>query len=95
MSLISDKYHNDKLKKYNINIKTKYIVGNKILERNTNNSVNDDIVNGVRCKKEYYLNNSLIHKENVTTYIEVTTLGVELTGEHYFHETMVEVNIEP
>lgn len=34
-------------------------------------------------------------KENVTTYIEVTTLGVELTGEHYFHETMVEVNIEP
>lgn len=34
-------------------------------------------------------------KEKVTTYIEVTTLGVELTGEHYFHETMVEVNIEP
>ena len=25
----------DKLKKYNINIKTKYIVGNKILEKNT------------------------------------------------------------
>lgn len=34
-------------------------------------------------------------KETVTTYIEVTALGVELTGEHYFHETMVEVNIEP
>lgn len=34
-------------------------------------------------------------KEKVTTYIEVTTLGVELTGEHYFHEKMVEVNIEP
>lgn len=34
-------------------------------------------------------------KETVMTYIEVTALGVELTGEHYFHETMVEVNIEP
>ena len=34
MTLISDNYHYEKLKKNNINIKTKYIVGNKILERN-------------------------------------------------------------
>lgn len=33
MPLISESYHNEKLKKYNINIKTKYIVGNKILEK--------------------------------------------------------------
>ena len=33
MSLISESYHNEKLKKHNINIKTKYIVGNKILEK--------------------------------------------------------------
>lgn len=78
MSLISDKYHNDKLKKYGINIKTKYIVGNKILERNTDNSVNDDIVNGVRCKKEYYKNNVLIHKEtDFDTRIEYTFISKE------------------
>ena len=29
MPLISEKYHKDKLNKLNINIKTKYIVGNK------------------------------------------------------------------
>ena len=84
MSLISDKYHNDKLKKYNINIKTKYIVGNKILERNTNNSVNDDIVNGVRCKKEYYLNNSLIHTEkDFDTRIEYTFVSKDMENKNH------------
>ena len=71
MPLISDNYHNKKLKEYGINIKTKYIVGNKILERNTNNSVNDDIVSGIRCGKEYYLNNRLVHNiKEVIEYIE-------------------------
>ncbi len=63
MSLISDKYHEERLKQYNINIKTKYIVGNNILERNTNNSLNDDIKSGIRCSKEYYVNNVLKHTE--------------------------------
>lgn len=63
MSLVSDNYHKKKLKEYGINIKTKYIVGNKILERNTNDSINDDISAGIRCKKEYYMNNTLIHTE--------------------------------
>ena len=31
MTLISDKYQNEKLNKLNINIKTKFIVGDKIL----------------------------------------------------------------
>lgn len=64
MSLVSESFHVKKLNTYNINIKTKYIVGNKILERNTNDSVNDDIKEGIRCEKEYYLGNKLIHKEN-------------------------------
>ena len=82
MSLISDKYHNDKLKKYNINIKTKYIVGNKILERNTNNSINDDILKGIRCKKEYYLNNKLIHTEKeFDTRIEYTFISKDIEQE--------------
>ena len=63
--MVTDSFHNKKLKQYGINIKTKYIVGNKILERNTDNSINDDINNGVRCEKQYYHNNKLIHKEKL------------------------------
>ena len=49
MPLVSDNFHQNKLKKYNINIKTKYIVDNKILERNTDiNKINDDIKKGIR-----------------------------------------------
>lgn len=63
MPLISDTSQTKKLKKYNINIKTKYIVGDKILERNTNNSYNDDIKKGIRCKKEYFVEDRLLHTE--------------------------------
>ena len=65
MALISDNSHIKKLNKYGINIKTKYIVGNNILERNTDNSVNDEISNGIRCEKTYYKNNKLIHTEKI------------------------------
>lgn len=65
MSLLSESHHREKLKKHNINIKTKYIVANKILERNTNNSVNDDIVNGIRCEKKYFQNDKLVHTEKI------------------------------
>lgn len=65
MTLLSDVFHKEKLKKNGINIKTKYIVGNKILERNTNNSINDDVVKGIRCEKNYYLNNNLVHTEKL------------------------------
>ena len=64
MSLISEDTQYNKLRKLHINIKTKYITGNKILERNTDNSYNDDILDGIRCKKEYYLNDKLVHTEN-------------------------------
>ena len=60
MTLISDKYQNEKLNKLNINIKTKFIVGDKILERNSNNTYNDNIDKGIIALKEYYLNNKLI-----------------------------------
>ena len=65
MALISDNSQVNKLKKYNINIKTKYIVDNKILERNTDNSINDEINKGIRCEKNYYVNNKLIHTEKI------------------------------
>lgn len=84
MSLISDKYHKDKLKKYGINIKTKYIVGHNILERNTDDLVNDDIQKGIRCKKEYYLKNKLLHTEKeFDSRIEYTFISSEIENQKH------------
>ena len=78
MPLISDNSQNNKLKKFNINIKTKYIVHDKILERNTNNSYNDDIKSGIRCKKEYYIGDTLLKIENqFDSRIEYTFIANE------------------
>ena len=75
MELLTDKFHNKKLKDFGINIKTKYIVGNKILERNSDNSYNDEIIKGIRCEKLYYKNNILLHNEKTfDSRIEYTYL---------------------
>ena len=82
--MISEKSHKEKLKKYGINIKTKYIVGNNIYERNTDNSHNDDIVLGIRTEKDYYKNNTFIHKEtNFDSRIEYTYISKDLEQEDY------------
>lgn len=84
MPLVSENSHKNKLKKYNINIKTKYIVGNKILERNTNDSVNDDITSGIRCEKEYYIGSNLVHKEKeFDSRIEYTFISKDMEEEDY------------
>ena len=49
MPLISNT-NQKKLEKLNINIKTKYIVNKNILERNTDNSKNDNIKDGIDRK---------------------------------------------
>ena len=61
MSFIVDEVHKKQLNKYKINIETTYISENKLLVRNTNNSKNDDIINGIRIKKDYYLKDKLVH----------------------------------
>ena len=63
MSFIVDEAHKKQLNKYKINIETTYISENKLLVRNTNNSKNDDIINGIRIKKDYYLKDKLVHTE--------------------------------
>ena len=84
MPLISDNYQIKKLNKYKINIKTKYIVGNNLLERNTDNTKNDDIKNGIRCKKEYYLNNNLTHTEDLfDSRIEYTFISKDVENKDY------------
>lgn len=84
MPLISDNFHKKKLKEFGINIKTKYIVGNKIFERNTDNSINDDIVSGIRCEKDYYIGKTLVHKEKeFDSRIEYTFISKEMENKEY------------
>ena len=84
MVKISDKSQYNKLKNFNINIKTKYIVGNNILERNTDNSYNDDINNGIRCEKLYYINNNFVHSEKLfDSRIEYTFISNNQDNKDY------------
>lgn len=84
MAFISEQFQLDKLKKYGISIKTKYIVGNNILERNTSNGNNDDIKNGIKCEKDYYINNKLVHTEKVfDTRMEYTFISKEEENKDY------------
>lgn len=84
MPLISDNFHKDKLSKFGINIKTKYFVGNKVYERNTDDSVNDDITSGIKCEKDYYINKKLVHKETLfDSRIEYTFISKEMENKEY------------
>ncbi len=63
MAYLSETFNKNKLNENKINIKTKYIVGHNILERNSDDSINDDINEGIRFQKEYYVDNILKHTE--------------------------------
>lgn len=62
MSLISERNHEKRLSDYKINIKTKYSDGNVIVEKNTDNSKNDELTKGIRVEKDYFINNKLIKR---------------------------------
>ncbi len=84
MPLISDNFHKKKLNDYRINIKTKYFVGNKVYERNTDDSINDDIISGIRCEKDYYIDKKLVHKETeFDSRIEYTFISKEMENKEY------------
>ncbi len=82
--MISDNFHEKMLKKYNINIKTKYFSSNKIYERSTNESINDDLTSGIICEKDYYINNKLVHKETeFDSRIEYTFISKDMESADY------------
>lgn len=84
MPLISEKFHEEKLKKLGINIKTSYIVGNNIIEKDSNNKNNNDIIKGIRCKKQYYVDNKLKHEESkFDTRIEYTFISDKAENKDY------------
>ena len=62
MSLITERIHNKRLQDFELNVKTKYKCGSRVLERNSDNSHNDNITSGVVIEKDYYKDNKLLHK---------------------------------
>ena len=83
MAFIVDNFHRKKLDNFNISIITSYIVGNDIIKRKAfDTSV--DIKNGIRCMKEYYVNNELKHIENeFDSRIEYSFISSDLNNKNY------------
>lgn len=78
MTYIDDVYYKKRLKDNNINIKTKYVCGDKVLVRNTDNSYNDDIKDGIRVEKLYYKDNIFVHREkDFDSRISYTFISLE------------------
>ena len=63
--MITERKHEDRLKRFGLNIKTKYKSFDNVLERNTDGSKNDNIPEGVRIRKDYYYKGQVIHKETL------------------------------
>lgn len=84
MAFIVDEFKKKKLDKYRINIETTYIQGNDFLVRNTDNKKNDDITNGIRVKKDYYMNGKKVHTENnFDSRITYTFISKDLLDENF------------
>lgn len=100
MSLISERNHENRLKKLNINIKTIYSDGDKKYIKNTDNSYNDDIIKGIRIEKDYYINNKLIKKlygfdpRIEYSYIKGEQIGSEYDCPNCRMKTVITENIE-
>ena len=71
--MVTDNYKLKKLKDVGINIKSTYIVNGQLLERNTDDSKNDNVINGVLFEKEYCKEGKTLHREKeFDTRIEYT-----------------------
>lgn len=63
MPFLSETFHMRRLAESQVHIKTTYIVGNRLVSRNTDGTQNEDVINGIRCRKEYYV-------QGIPTYVE-------------------------
>mgnify|MGYP007031320111 FL=1 len=52
MPFLSETFHMRKLAESAVNIKTTYITDGKLADRNTDGTKNEDVINGIRCRKE-------------------------------------------
>lgn len=63
--MVVEEAQEKRLKEFGINIKTKFKDGDKVLERNTDHSKEDNIKSGIILEKDYYKNGILMKKENL------------------------------
>lgn len=63
MEKITELTQAKRLKEFGINIKTKYQTEQGIRERNTDQSLNQNVDRGVRIEKRYYKNGVVLHKQ--------------------------------
>ena len=64
MGVVTEHFHEKRLKDFHINIKTKFQDGSRICERNSDNSYNDDIKNGIILNKTYFKDGNPVFAEN-------------------------------
>ena len=84
MSYISERKHEKKLNEKGINIRTFYSDGNKLYQKNTDNSLNENLAKGVRVEKDYYVNNKLLKKTfGFDPRIEYTFINSAQIGEDF------------
>ena len=63
MAYLSETKHEKRLKEKEVNIRTTYISGDRLVVRNTDATQNEDVVNGIRCRKEYFIRGKSRHIE--------------------------------
>ena len=63
--MITDENQEKRLKEYNINIKTIFRDNDKVVQRNTDNSLCQDVNSGIIIEKDYYYRGHVIKKENI------------------------------
>ncbi len=63
--MVVEERHEKRLKDFNINIKSKFKDGEKVLERNTDHSKEDNIEYGILLEKDYYRNGLILKKEKL------------------------------
>lgn len=61
--IVTEKFHDKRLKENNINIITKYLDDGTFKFRSTDLKYDDDVINGVRLNKKYIKDDMMIHEE--------------------------------
>lgn len=84
MAFISETFHQHRLAENGVNIRTAYIVDGNLRYRTTDGITQEDVKQGIRCRKEYFRQGKLLHTEKIfDSRIEYTYVsGTDGEAEH-------------
>ena len=84
MAFISETFHQHRLAENGVNIRTAYIVDGNLRYRTTDGITQEDVKQGIRCRKEYFRQGKLLHTEKIfDSRIEYTYVsGIDGEAEH-------------